>query len=102
MDCTKSKEPKCKECNDDGFLFIYNSDTGKDEIQKCDACGVFESDEAAREAITKEPVDMIASGYEWTCRGCEELNTQPAVTETVKCKTCRLIFRVDDYNHCIG
>lgn len=30
-------------------------------------------------------VDMIASGYEWTCPRCEKLNTECEYTETVTC-----------------
>ena len=36
-------------------------------------------------AVEKEPVDMIASGYEWICPSCGKLNTEIEYMETVTC-----------------
>jgi hypothetical protein len=48
-----------------------------------------------------DTVDLIASGYEWTCPKCETLNEEIAVTEKVSCRKCRRIFNVEDYQHAI-
>jgi DNA-directed RNA polymerase subunit RPC12/RpoP len=48
-----------------------------------------------------ETVDLIASGYEWTCPKCEMLNEEIEVAEKVSCRNCRRIFKVQDYQHAI-
>jgi uncharacterized protein (DUF983 family) len=47
-------------------------------------------------------VELIASGYEWTCPECEELKTEIEIKETVECKECGKQFSVADYYHCFG
>jgi len=52
-----------------------------------------------------QSVELIASGYEWTCPNpkCEEyLNKEIEVKEKVKCRKCRRTFIVVDYQHAIG
>jgi DNA-directed RNA polymerase subunit RPC12/RpoP len=48
-----------------------------------------------------DTVDLIASGYEWTCPKCDTLNEEIEVTEKVSCRNCRRIFKVQDYQHAI-
>jgi DNA-directed RNA polymerase subunit RPC12/RpoP len=48
-----------------------------------------------------DTVDLIASGYEWTCPKCETLNEEIEVTEKVSCRNCGRIFKVQDYQHAI-
>ncbi len=46
-----------------------------------------------------EEVELIASGYEWTCPACDELNSLIETTESVTCKECGRDFKVDSYAH---
>ena len=64
-------------------------------------------------------VEMIASGYEWTCpyririldpvthlfvkwEKCGQLNKEIEVTAQVQCSKCGQTCRVEDYHHAIG
>ena len=47
----------------------------------------------------EEKVDLIASGYEWTCPQCGEINKEIEITETVTCRYCNLKAKVADYYH---
>ena len=40
---------KCRECYDDGYIWTHpsGSDNDKPRFEKCDACGILESDHAA-------------------------------------------------------
>ena len=38
-------------------------------------------------------VDLIPSGYEWTCPNCDDLNQQDAITHQVICKSCGKLFK---------
>ena len=42
---------KCELCGDKGWLHILNTNTGTMEIQNCDVCAVFVSDEQALEHV---------------------------------------------------
>jgi len=44
-------------------------------------------------------VDLIASGYEWTCPACGKINTIDGYNETVRCSQCRLSFRATPPEH---
>lgn len=48
---------QCKICNDNYFI-LSNDEQGKDEIQKCDNCNYFKSDEEAKKnyKIRKEEI----------------------------------------------
>jgi DNA-directed RNA polymerase subunit RPC12/RpoP len=46
-----------------------------------------------------ETVDLIASGYEWSCPKCGELNREIEITENVKCSKCGGEFEVGEVNH---
>ena len=46
-----------------------------------------------------DEVELNASGYEWTCVNCNAPNTEIEVSETVQCRRCGKIHRVDDCNH---
>lgn len=39
-------------------------------------------------ALTPPYVDLVASGYEWVCPSCDELNKEIEWTETMACPTC--------------
>ena len=51
---------QCKICNDNYFI-LSNDEQGKDEIQKCDNCNYFKSDEEAKKnyKIRKEKIEWI-------------------------------------------
>lgn len=49
-----------------------------------------------------ESVELIASGYEWICPACEEINKEIEVNVAVTCKFCQNTYHVDDYHHAIG
>lgn len=43
-------------------------------------------------------VDLIVSGYEWSCSACGLLNHEPSIeTMIVQCTECGENFRVSDY-----
>lgn len=49
-----------------------------------------------------QSVELIASGYEWTCPRCDHLNTEIASSETVTCVKCGSSFNVDYTYHAEG
>jgi hypothetical protein len=49
----KQRVPKCKVCKGRGFLIIFNTDSRKLEIQRCDNCQIFENDEIAEQEALK-------------------------------------------------
>lgn len=55
-------------------------------------------DEALR-IEEEESIEMIASGYEWACPRCQELNHEIEVADRVECRHCRKSFPVSDYFH---
>jgi DNA-directed RNA polymerase subunit RPC12/RpoP len=50
----------------------------------------------------EETVELISSGYEWTCLNCDTLNTTIEILEDVKCQECSEKFKVDDHHHAYG
>ena len=46
-----------------------------------------------------ECVDLIASGYEWECPNCENLNKEIEVTEQVTCSYCGLTCETNPPEH---
>lgn len=46
-------------------------------------------------------VELIASGYEWTCPECEAFNREIELTEMVECPECGEKFQVGEYYHAI-
>lgn len=46
-----------------------------------------------------EQVNLIASGYEWTCPKCEILHTEIEVTKTVYCFRCKKYYEVGEVHH---
>lgn len=46
-----------------------------------------------------EIVDVIASGYEWTCPQCEHLNLEIEVKEEVECTECKTKFDTNPPAH---
>ncbi len=47
-------------------------------------------------------VDMVASGYEWTCPACDEPNHEIETKTSVTCPNCGSRFKVDAIEHAIG
>ena len=47
-------------------------------------------------------VELIASGYEWICPNCDDINHEIEVTERVQCDNCHASYDVADYEHAIG
>lgn len=70
---------------------------------KCTSCGnevkwVDDYDEFCTSCCVKyKEIDLIASGYEWTCPKCKELKTEIEFMTQVSCLKCRLTFSVDQY-----
>ncbi len=48
------------------------------------------------------PVDVIASGYEWECTVCSELNHEIDYQEVYNCSRCGESFFTNPPEHCIG
>lgn len=51
-----------------------------------------------------DSVEIIASGYEWTCPNCEHFNHEIEVPkdEHVTCPSCHHTFEVSEYHHAMG
>jgi hypothetical protein len=43
----KERQPPCEACHGRGWLLSFNMDRGVYEVQRCDACARYDSDEAA-------------------------------------------------------
>ena len=46
-----------------------------------------------------ETVDLIASGYEWECPNCEEVNREIEFTDTVCCGKCGGAYETKSPEH---
>ena len=53
---------------------------------------------------TKEmqTVDLIASGYEWTCPECGNLHHEIEANGPVVCDCCKKVFETNPPEHAIG
>ena len=51
------------------------------------------------EKYVPEPVNLIASGYEWMCPECGTLNHEKITGEEVMCDECSQVFAVGDCSH---
>ncbi len=49
-----------------------------------------------------ETVDVIASGYEFICPSCDNLNKLIEVRETVTCQNCKGEHEVGETHHAIS
>ena len=47
-------------------------------------------------------VDVIATGYEWECWVCSELNKEVEYLEIYVCSRCGEGFQTNPPEHCIG
>lgn len=47
----------CLVCEDRGYVHVYNEDKKQEEVQRCDACGRFDTDAEAQEACAKDHQD---------------------------------------------
>jgi hypothetical protein len=52
----------------------------------------------------EDEVELNASGYEWTCPGCQTLNVEMEIPTSlkVKCRSCGNLYGVEDYHHATG
>ena len=58
---------------------------------------------------TMESVDLIASGYEWICPNCDNLNKEIEIPkyqtpprDEVMCDKCYNMFKINDVQHACG
>ena len=77
-------------------LSRYPEDTTIDTHGMCRSC--------YEEMIQKEKatVDLIASGYEWTCPHCNQLNHEMEIVEQVTCEGCEARFDTNPAEHAYG
>ena len=68
--------------SDNGFEFSYT--LSKDEWN------VEESSDS---------IELISSGYEWTCPDCDTLNEEIEITAAVTCSKCKKKFMVAEHFH---
>ena len=47
-------------------------------------------------------VELIASGYEWTCPECGKLRNEIEITAEVYCPECDARFEVLEFHHAHG
>ena len=49
----------------------------------------------------RDTVDLVASGYEWLCPQCEEVQEEPIVPETddLTCQSCGANYIKGNINH---
>lgn len=66
---------------------------------ECDAEAYWEDDPEPVES--DEDIDVIASGYEWTCPGCGDLRKEIEIKPRFVCKKCNLSYAVSDYKHSV-
>jgi len=64
-----------------------------------------DSQEADKQGMTLKIVeqpytDLIASGYEWECLGCDNVNVEDIVKSFVVCTKCNREFVVREHHHC--
>ena len=52
-----------------------------------------------RGTMSKQTVELIASGYEWVCSKCAADNKEIETAIDVTCKDCGTLFEVSDYHH---
>lgn len=52
--------------------------------------------------IELESVELIASGYEWTCPHCDNLNREIELNEEVECEECGRTFSTGEAHHAFG
>lgn len=52
-----------------------------------------------RACLPVESVELVASGYEWSCKMCDKLNHEIEVKLCVKCTECGAEFTVAEWNH---
>ena len=57
---TKDLENKCSDCDNIGWI-LSNSESGADEIQRCDTCKVYSDDLQARAAYRHQ--DAYNAGF---------------------------------------
>ena len=67
----------------------------------CKKCGCHFATHNDDGSCVADSVELIASGYEWTCPSCEHFNREIQVTEEVYCQGCQREFIVEDYNHAV-
>jgi len=48
----------CDTCNNNYFIFS-NDKFGNDEIQKCDCCNIFQSDQEAKQYSQQDYIPMV-------------------------------------------
>ena len=56
-------------------------------------------EEGASDSDESELVDLIASGYEWTCPKCDMPNEEIEVAEHVTCWKCGKTFEANPPEH---
>jgi len=49
-----------------------------------------------------ELVDLIASGYEWTCPNCDHFHNEDAHKDTVECSNCGSEYQTGPPEHAYG
>lgn len=60
----KPQPDDCEVCSGVGYTLIFNTDTDVDEIQKCDDCGIYKTDEDALSAcykLSQQAVTLLAT-----------------------------------------
>lgn len=53
------------------------------------------------EDFDDDEIELIASGYDWICPNCDEMNHIIEVNEKVTCTNCKKEFEVYDYYHAL-
>lgn len=49
-----------------------------------------------------DSVDIVASGYQWVCPECDELNKEIEYTLEVTCESCGVTFSTNPPEHALG
>ncbi len=61
-----------------------------------------ELDELYPDADDPPTVQLIASGYEWTCPACEHFNHEIEIGYSVTCENCNHEWETSDAHHAYG
>lgn len=93
---TNLTEPgRCPACKGDGWLLIFNTDSNAFEIQRCDGCCRYPSDEKARSVLATDQATLITVLFQLCSALLREVDKTADKTST-KHEMNRLVELIHD------
>lgn len=94
---TNLTEPEpCPACKGDGWLLIFNTDNNAFEIQRCDGCCRYPSDEKARSVLATDQATLITVLFQLCSALLREVDKAVDKTSTTKHEMKRLMELIHD------